>query len=109
RAPFIMWLFFEPGLSPGEIIGGWEAKPHSRSYMAHLAIQCKKKTYICGGFLVSEKFVLMAGDSGGPLVCGKTAQSVVTWGPVNGSPPRVYAKVSTFIPWIQAMMRRLQP
>uniref|UniRef100_A0A8C4WKB2 Mast cell protease 1A-like n=2 Tax=Gopherus evgoodei TaxID=1825980 RepID=A0A8C4WKB2_9SAUR len=247
----IMWLFFEPGLSPGEIIGGWEAKPHSRSYMAHLAIQCKEKTYICGGFLVSEKFVLMAahcygdkitvylgahnikqqeqsqqkipvrsriphpkynrkthkndimllqlehkaelneqvglillplahqrvqpgtvcsvagwgrtdalskvlpdtlqevdlkvldneaclkypggmyrnyntrtmmcvgdpkehkasfrGDSGGPLVCGKTAQSVVTWGPDNGSPPRVYAKVSTFIPWIQAMMRRLQP
>ncbi|XP_053902349.1 cathepsin G-like [Malaclemys terrapin pileata] len=49
------------------------------------------------------------GDSGGPLVCGKTAQGVVSWGPVNGSPPRVYVRVSTFIPWIRRTMRRLQP
>ncbi|XP_065270213.1 mast cell protease 1A-like [Emys orbicularis] len=49
------------------------------------------------------------GDSGGPLVCGKTAQGIVSCGPVNGSPPRVYARVSTFIPWIRRTMRRLQP
>ncbi|EMP26829.1 Cathepsin G [Chelonia mydas] len=49
------------------------------------------------------------GDSGGPLVCGKTAQGIVSWGPVSGSPPRVYTRVSTFIPWIQATMSRLQP
>uniref|UniRef100_A0A8C3FWB8 Peptidase S1 domain-containing protein n=1 Tax=Chrysemys picta bellii TaxID=8478 RepID=A0A8C3FWB8_CHRPI len=36
------------------------------------------------------------GDSGGPLVCEKTAQAV-------------YTRVSTFIPWIQETMRRLQP
>ncbi|XP_037771179.1 duodenase-1 [Chelonia mydas] len=240
-----------PGAGAGEIIGGWEAKPHSRPYMAYLSIRRGHKTIFCGGFLVSKNFVLTAahckgdkinvtlgahditkregsrrvipvrrqyphqdynekslnndimllqlehkaklneqvgliplppahqgvqpgtvcsvagwgrtsahnkelphklrevdlkvlddqtclkypggtyskyntytmmcvgdpkeskasfkGDSGGPLVCGKTAQGIVSWGPVSGSPPRVYTRVSTFIPWIQATMRRLQP
>ncbi|KAM9121560.1 mast cell protease 1A-like isoform 2-T2 [Pangshura tecta] len=238
-----------PGAGAGEIIGGWEAKPHSRPYMAYLEIQRKGKTYICGGFLVSKNFVLTAahckgdeitvtlgahnirkreqsqqeipvchqiphprynkttlnndimllqlakraklnrwvgtialpcagkrlkpgavcsvtgwggtsteskssparlqevdvvvmpeaacprktngsyhdykastmmcvgdpktgkdswqGDSGGPLVCGKIAEGIVSWGPPT--PPGVYTRVSTFIPWISAMMRRLQP
>ncbi|XP_039354022.1 mast cell protease 1A-like [Mauremys reevesii] len=237
------------GSQAGEIIGGQEAQPHSRPYMAYLEIQHRWKKYICGGFLVSENFVLTAahckgdkitvylgahnikqeeqsqqkisvrrwiphpqfsrathnndimllqleeraklnrwvdsialppaservnpgavcsiagwgststesastpaklqevdvvvmqdaacprrpngpyhdynsstmmcvgdpkmgkdsweGDSGGPLVCGKTAQGVVSWGPPT--PPGVYTRVSTFIPWIQATMRRLQP
>ncbi|XP_065421223.1 duodenase-1-like [Chrysemys picta bellii] len=145
-------------IEPCEIIGGWEAKPHSRPYMNYLKIQRKGKTSICGGFLVSENFMLTAahcngdeisvmlgahnireqeqsqqkisvchriphqqynkettnndimllqGDSGGPLVCGKTAQGIVSWG--SPTPPGVYTKVSTFIPWIRAMMRRLQP
>ncbi|XP_026516677.1 cathepsin G-like [Terrapene carolina triunguis] len=240
-----------PGAGAGEIIGGQEAQPHSRPYMAYLTIRRKDQSFHCGGFLVSENFVLTAahcngdnitvclgahnikqreqsqqkisvcrqilhpkynrqthnndimllqlehkaelneqvmlirlppahrrvkpgtvcsvagwgrtsalsevlpdtlrevdlkvlddeacpnypgatypkyktrmmmcvgdpkehkasfqGDSGGPLVCGKRAQGVVSWGPVNGSPPRVYARVSTFIPWIRRTMRRLQP
>ncbi|XP_065270266.1 mast cell protease 3-like [Emys orbicularis] len=242
-------LLLPPGSQAGEIIGGREAKPHSRPYMAYLKIQRKGKTYICGGFLVAENFVLTAahcngdeisvmlgahnireqeqsqqkisvchriphpqynkettnndimllqlakraklnrwvdtialprasekveagamcsvagwggtstdceltparlqevdvvvmpdatcarnpngpyrdyntstmmcvgdpktgkdswkGDSGGPLVCGKTAQGIVSWGPPT--PPGVYTKVSTFIPWIWETMRRLQP
>ncbi|XP_039354023.1 mast cell protease 1A-like [Mauremys reevesii] len=238
-----------PRAGAGEIIGGKEAKPHSRPYMAHLAIQHRGDSYICGGLLVSENFVLTAahcngdkitvtlgvhnirereesqqkisvrhriphrqynettlyndimllelaekatlnrwvdtialprtnerveagamcsvagwgctrrgsksisaklrevdvvvmpddtclknpnvqyhiynssimmcvgdpktskdsweGDSGGPLVCGETAQGIVSWGPPT--PPGVYVKVSIFIPWIQATMRRLQP
>ncbi|XP_039354027.1 granzyme H-like [Mauremys reevesii] len=238
-----------PGAGAGEIIGGWEAKPHSRPYMACLQIQCKEKMHMCGGLLVSKNFVLTAahcngdeitvtlgahnireweqsqqkisvhhriphrqynetiwnndimllqlteraklirwvgtialpragkrvkpgtmcsiagwgctstesestsarlqkvnvvvmpdaacsrkpngyyrsynsstmmcvgdpktgkdswkGDSEGPLVCGKTAQGVVSWGPPT--PPGVYTRVSTFIPWIRATMRRLQP
>ncbi|XP_039354575.1 mast cell protease 1A-like [Mauremys reevesii] len=53
--------FFLPcGAWAGEIIGGQEAKPHSRPYMAYLEIQRKGKMYICGGFLVSENFVLTA-------------------------------------------------
>uniref|UniRef100_A0A452IJ99 Peptidase S1 domain-containing protein n=1 Tax=Gopherus agassizii TaxID=38772 RepID=A0A452IJ99_9SAUR len=238
-----------PRAGAGEIIGGREAKPHSRPYMAHLEIQRKGKTSFCGGFLISKNFVLTAahckgdeitvklgahnikqqeqsqqeipvchqiphpqynkttlnndimllqlakraklnrwvdtvalpcagkrvkpgavcsvagwgctstdckssparlqevdvvvmphaaclrkpdgpccdynastmmcvgdpqmgkdsweGDSGGPLVCGKIAQGIVSWGPLT--PPGVYTKVSTFIPWIRVMMRRLQP
>uniref|UniRef100_A0A8C8S451 Peptidase S1 domain-containing protein n=1 Tax=Pelusios castaneus TaxID=367368 RepID=A0A8C8S451_9SAUR len=221
--------------SQGEIIGGWEAKPHSRPYMAYLNIKHGNKNYNCGGFLVSENFVLTAahcngdkitvtlgahnirenersqqvirtfrqfshpdydnqphnndimllqlaqkaklnkwvrpitlpfakqrvkpgtkcsvagwgriranddksasdklqevnvevlkdgqndsqscspsvacfisqGDSGGPLVCGKRALGIVSWGPYF--PPGVYTKISTFIPWIQETMKRLQP
>uniref|UniRef100_A0A8C3XKK9 Peptidase S1 domain-containing protein n=1 Tax=Chelydra serpentina TaxID=8475 RepID=A0A8C3XKK9_CHESE len=47
------------------------------------------------------------GDSGGPLVCGETAQGIVSWGPKDEPPPGVYTRVSTFIPWIEAMMRKL--
>nr|XP_006126780.1 granzyme H-like [Pelodiscus sinensis] len=240
-----------PGVGAGEIIGGHEAKPHSRPYMAYLNIQRGIKNVHCGGFLVTRNFVLTAahckgdsitvilgaqnvkqqessqqvipvrrqirhrqhnsetgnndimllqlqkpahlnsevgllrlppanqqvepgtvcsvagwgrtranrkggsemlqevnltvqddsecqripevknhkynsttmmcvgdpkkpqasfkGDSGGPLVCDEVAQGIVSWGSPSGKPPRVYVKVSTFIPWIQEMMRRLQP
>ncbi|XP_065421480.1 granzyme H-like [Chrysemys picta bellii] len=54
-----------PGAGAGEIIGGWEAKPHSRPYMAYLETQRKGKTIICGGFLVSENFVLTAAHCNG--------------------------------------------
>ncbi|XP_039355046.1 mast cell protease 3-like [Mauremys reevesii] len=49
------------------------------------------------------------GDSGGPLVCQKTAQGIVSWGSEEGTPPAVYTRVSTFIPWIRKTMRMLQP
>nr|XP_008174867.1 granzyme-like protein 1 [Chrysemys picta bellii] len=49
------------------------------------------------------------GDSGGPLICGQTAQDIISWGSEDGIPPGVYTSVSTFIPWIQEMMKRLQP
>ncbi|CAM5100229.1 unnamed protein product [Natator depressus] len=48
-----------------QIIGGQEAKPHSRPDMAYLDIQRRGKTYICGGFLVVENFVLMAAHCNG--------------------------------------------
>uniref|UniRef100_A0A452IJC7 Peptidase S1 domain-containing protein n=1 Tax=Gopherus agassizii TaxID=38772 RepID=A0A452IJC7_9SAUR len=66
------------------------------------------RTMMCVGDPKEHK-ASFQGDSGGPLVCGKTAQGVVSWGPDNGSPPRVYARLSTFIPWIQRMMKKLQP
>uniref|UniRef100_A0A8C3RX55 Peptidase S1 domain-containing protein n=1 Tax=Chelydra serpentina TaxID=8475 RepID=A0A8C3RX55_CHESE len=44
----------------GEIIGGREAQPHSRPYMAYLERQSGNVTKMCGGFLVSENFVLTA-------------------------------------------------
>ncbi|XP_036592350.1 granzyme B-like [Trichosurus vulpecula] len=45
----------------GEIIGGWEAKPHSRPYMANLKYWDENGTeYRCGAFLVREDFLLTA-------------------------------------------------
>uniref|UniRef100_A0A8C8S306 Peptidase S1 domain-containing protein n=1 Tax=Pelusios castaneus TaxID=367368 RepID=A0A8C8S306_9SAUR len=49
------------------------------------------------------------GDSGGALVCGRTAQGIFSFGSEDGTPPMAYTRVSTFIPWIQETMRRLQP
>ncbi|XP_075768163.1 mast cell protease 1A-like [Pelodiscus sinensis] len=55
------WAFLLPlGGWAGEIIGGKEAKPHSRPYMAYLKIKQGRGYYPCGGFLVSENFVLTA-------------------------------------------------
>uniref|UniRef100_A0A452H0N1 Peptidase S1 domain-containing protein n=1 Tax=Gopherus agassizii TaxID=38772 RepID=A0A452H0N1_9SAUR len=42
------------------IIGGQEAQPHSRPYMAYLEIQHEDTKFRCGGFLVLENFVLTA-------------------------------------------------
>ncbi|XP_043079858.1 granzyme-like protein 1 [Puntigrus tetrazona] len=39
------------------IVNGKEAKPHSRPYMVSLQ---KDKTHICGGFLISDEFVMTA-------------------------------------------------
>uniref|UniRef100_A0A8C2SA62 Peptidase S1 domain-containing protein n=2 Tax=Capra hircus TaxID=9925 RepID=A0A8C2SA62_CAPHI len=44
----------------GKIIGGQEAKPHSRPYMAFLRFKISGEPYVCGGFLVREDFVLTA-------------------------------------------------
>uniref|UniRef100_H0Y2J0 Peptidase S1 domain-containing protein n=1 Tax=Otolemur garnettii TaxID=30611 RepID=H0Y2J0_OTOGA len=48
------------------------------------------------------------GDSGGPLVCDNVAQGIVSYGRKNGSPPRVFTKVTSFLPWIHKTMKRLQ-
>ncbi|XP_034642698.1 mast cell protease 3-like [Trachemys scripta elegans] len=57
-----------PGAWAGEIIGGREAQPHSRPYMAYLDIQRGNKNYSCGGFLVVENFVLTAAHCNGDKI-----------------------------------------
>ncbi|KAG6924136.1 mast cell proteinase-1 [Chelydra serpentina] len=50
-----------PGAQTGEIIGGREARPHSRPYMAFMETNLGPESTInCGGFLVREDFVLTA-------------------------------------------------
>ncbi|XP_004648555.1 granzyme B-like [Octodon degus] len=44
----------------GEIIGGHEAKPHSRPYMAFMQFWYTDVYENCGGILIHEKFVLTA-------------------------------------------------
>uniref|UniRef100_A0A452IG23 Peptidase S1 domain-containing protein n=1 Tax=Gopherus agassizii TaxID=38772 RepID=A0A452IG23_9SAUR len=65
-------------------------------------------TMMCVGDLKKGKASFM-GDSGGPLVCGKRAQGIVSWGSQRSASPGVYTRVSTFIPWIEKMMRMLEP
>ncbi|XP_038166110.1 granzyme C-like isoform X2 [Arvicola amphibius] len=46
------------------------------------------------------------GDSGGPLVCKKAAAGIVSYGRADGSAPRVFTKVSSFLSWIKKTMKR---
>ncbi|XP_070262958.1 mast cell protease 4-like [Myotis yumanensis] len=59
----LLWLLFflPPEAGAGEIISGIESKPHSRPYMAYLEIIIDQN-YVanCGGFLISEEFVVTA-------------------------------------------------
>ncbi|KAK1338743.1 hypothetical protein QTO34_019401 [Cnephaeus nilssonii] len=50
-----------PEAGAGKIISGIESKPHSRPYMAYLKI-ISDQSYVfnCGGFLISQEFVVTA-------------------------------------------------
>ncbi|XP_038596912.1 cathepsin G-like [Tachyglossus aculeatus] len=62
---FLLALLLPPGAGAGEIIGGKEARPHSRPYMAYLNFYKNGTLYACGGFLVREDFVLTAAHCNG--------------------------------------------
>ncbi|NXH23532.1 GRAB protein, partial [Bucco capensis] len=49
-----------PWAGAGRIIGGWEAKPHSKPYMAYVKIQNATRKFRCGGFLIRPDAVLSA-------------------------------------------------
>ncbi|XP_005372044.1 mast cell protease 4-like [Microtus ochrogaster] len=58
---FLLALLLPPGAGAEEIIGGVESRPHSRPYLAHLEIVIDRVTTSnCGGFLISEEFVMTA-------------------------------------------------
>ncbi|NXO02670.1 DDN1 protein, partial [Rhinopomastus cyanomelas] len=49
-----------PWAGAGRIIGGREAEPHSRPYMAYVQISHRLGTACCGGFLIRSDAVLSA-------------------------------------------------
>ncbi|XP_052590231.1 granzyme C-like [Peromyscus californicus insignis] len=46
------------------------------------------------------------GDSGGPLLCNKVVAGIVSYGHEDGSAPRVFTRVSSFLSWIKKTMKR---
>ncbi|XP_040825412.1 chymase [Ochotona curzoniae] len=61
QALLLLLFLLPPEAKAEEIIGGTECKPHSRPYMAHLKIINNRGLLdSCGGFLISQDFVLTA-------------------------------------------------
>ncbi|XP_050999117.1 granzyme-like protein 2 [Acomys russatus] len=56
----------------------------------------------------NEKKATGSGDSGGPFVCNNVAQGIVSHRFCTGQPPRVFTRISSFIPWIKKTMKLLQ-
>nr|XP_026261902.1 mast cell protease 4-like [Urocitellus parryii] len=57
----LMVVLLAPEAGAEEIIGGMESRPHSRPYMAHLEILTDRGFVAsCGGFLISQQFVVTA-------------------------------------------------
>ncbi|XP_077626403.1 granzyme B-like [Crocuta crocuta] len=65
---FLLALVLPSWAKAGKIIGGHEAKPHSRPYMVYLLIQKGGQKSQCGGFLIQEKFVLTAAHCWGSSI-----------------------------------------
>ncbi|XP_069319930.1 granzyme H-like isoform X2 [Eulemur rufifrons] len=68
--PLLLLLAFllPPRAGTDEIIGGHEARPHSRPYMAYLQIWHQGTRKRCGGSLVREDFVLTAAHCWGSSI-----------------------------------------
>ncbi|XP_006903218.1 PREDICTED: granzyme H-like [Elephantulus edwardii] len=109
---------------PGQVcsVAGWgnisENKQTTKLHEADLIIQghfqcaCRFRYYyrtsqLCVGD--PQKMISsLKGDSGGPLVCKNVAQGIVSSGSEKGTPPCIFTKISSFLPWIKKTIKLLQ-
>nr|XP_021510722.1 granzyme C-like [Meriones unguiculatus] len=110
-------------VKPGDVcsVAGWgrtepDGKKSSTLQEVELTVQkdqvcesCYPRSYektieICAGD-PEIKNAAFKGDSGGPLVCNKVAAGIVSSGKGDGSPPRVFTRVSSFLSWIEETMK----
>ncbi|XP_068847211.1 granzyme B-like isoform X2 [Capricornis sumatraensis] len=73
---------------------------------AYLHNYYNRANQLCAGDPKTKK-ASFQGDSGGPLVCDNVAQGIVSFGKNDGSTPRAFTKVSSFLPWIKKTMKSL--
>ncbi|XP_046510749.1 granzyme B-like [Equus quagga] len=64
----LLAFLLSPVADAGEIIGGHEARPHSRPYMAFVQILIEQKWKSCGGVLVQQDVVLTAAHCWGSSI-----------------------------------------
>ncbi|XP_028363405.1 granzyme B(G,H)-like [Phyllostomus discolor] len=56
----------------------------------------------------AENKASFQGDSGGPLMCRNGIQGIVSYGFRNGTAPRIFTRLSSFLPWIKKTMKSLK-
>ncbi|XP_049624919.1 cathepsin G [Suncus etruscus] len=64
------------------------------------------QTQMCVGDSTERKSAFK-GDSGGPLVCNNVAQGIVSYGDSVGTPPAVFTKIASFMPWVRRTLRNV--
>ncbi|XP_028643264.1 granzyme-like protein 2 [Grammomys surdaster] len=111
-------------VKPGQVctVAGWGILPNCTSpetlQEVNLEVQNGQKCYarsknynnsiqLCVGN-PNERKATSKGDSGGPFVCGGVAQGIVSHCLCPYAPPRVFTRISSFIPWIQKTVKLLQ-
>ncbi|XP_028643253.1 granzyme-like protein 2 [Grammomys surdaster] len=111
-------------VKPGQVctVAGWGTLPNCTSpktlQEVNLVVQtgqtcyARSKNYnttiqLCVGD-PNQRKATSNGDSGGPLVCNGVAQGIVSYHICPWTPPRVFTRISSFIPWIQKTMKLLQ-
>ncbi|ELK33218.1 Granzyme B(G,H) [Myotis davidii] len=62
---------------------------------------------LCGGDPTENK-ASFQGDSGGPLLCKNEIQGIVSYGHNDGTTPRAFTKVASYLTWIKKTMKSLQ-
>ncbi|XP_036442893.1 granzyme G-like, partial [Colossoma macropomum] len=98
-------------------VAGWGRTGSFKSGSNHL-MEAKKKCKKLWENLLTPRMIcaLHPGgscrrDSGGPLVCGNTAMGIVSFGQRNkcDAPmkPKIFAKISAFLPWIKSIIRKV--